>query len=136
MKKEMDKILKSMTLKFFGAGNHKITPEKLLETENGLFLDVRSNEEAASISIKLEHHPRIVSKHIPVDELSDRMDEIPKDMFIGIFCPANVRSTMAYIYLLSKGFTHVRIIEGGYAALMEALKPGKIWKQIQAQKNV
>lgn len=128
----MDKILKSMTLKFFAVGGHKISPEKLLETEKGLFLDVRSNEEAAAISIKLQHLSRIVSKQIPVDELPDRMDEIPKDMFIGIFCPANVRSTMAYIYLLSKGFTQIRIIDGGYAALTEALKPGKVWKQIQA----
>jgi len=132
----MDQVLRSMTLEFFAAGNHKITPGRLLETQNALFLDVRSNEEAGSISVKLQHHPSVVSKHIPVNEIPDRIEEIPKDMFIGIFCSADVRSTMVYMYLVSKGFSRVRIIKGGYSALTEALKPGSIWDSIQAKKDL
>jgi len=52
--------------------------------------------------------------------------------FIAIFCPANFRSGMAYLYLLFNGFTQVRILTGGYSALTEAVKPGKVLKVIQA----
>ena len=64
------------------------------------------------------------------------MEEIPKDRFVGVFCPAGVRSTMVYTYLLSKGFEfdQVRILEGGYAALTEALKPNKVWRQYKRSK--
>ncbi|RLB79900.1 MAG: rhodanese-like domain-containing protein, partial [Deltaproteobacteria bacterium] len=34
----------------------------------------------------------------------------------------------------SKGFSDVRIVEGGYSALTEALKPGQILKVIQRKK--
>lgn len=123
-----------MNLEFFGSGKHKTTPEKLLETESVLLLDVRSKEEDESISIRLENHSNIECKNIPLHELPDRMDEIPRERFIAIFCPANVRSSLAYIYLLSKGFTNVRIVDGSYAALTEAILPGKVLKIIQEKK--
>jgi rhodanese-related sulfurtransferase len=41
---------------------------------------------------------------------------------------------MAYLYLLSKGFINVRILEGGYTALTDAVKPGKVLKIIQKKK--
>ena len=34
----MDQVLTSMTLELFAAGNHKITPGRVLETKNALFL--------------------------------------------------------------------------------------------------
>lgn len=52
----MEKMLKKLTLDFFGKGKHKISPEKFFDMENGLLLDVRSKEEAGSISIKMEYH--------------------------------------------------------------------------------
>lgn len=130
----MEQLLRGMTLEFFGSGKHKITPEKLLETENVLLLDARSKEENESISIRLKYHSNIVCKNIPLNELPDRIDEIPRERFIAIFCPANVRSSLAYIYLLSKGFTNVRIVDGSYAALTEAILPGKVLKIIQEKK--
>jgi rhodanese-related sulfurtransferase len=120
-----------MTLDFFGKGKHKITPEKLFETENVFLLDVRSREEAGSISINMAYHGNVECKNIPVNELPDRLNDVPKDKLIAVFCPANVRSTMAYIYLLSIGFTDVRVVEGGYSELTEAVKPGKVLKHIQ-----
>jgi rhodanese-related sulfurtransferase len=130
----MEQILKNFTLEFFGQGKHKITPEKLFETENAVFLDTRSKEEVGSLSIKLEYHSNIQCLQIPLDEITDRINEIPQEKLIGIFCPANVRSSMAYAYLLSKGFSNVRIIEGGYAALTEALLPGKVRKAVLNRK--
>ena len=130
----MEQILKNLTLDFFGEGKHKISPEKFFEIENGFLLDVRSKEEAASILIKMELHPNIESKNIPVNEIPDRIDEISKEKFIAVFCSAGVRSAIVYAYLLSKGFSNVRILEGGYPALTEALKPGKVLKVLKSQK--
>ena len=95
-------------------------------------LDVRSKEEAGSISIKMKFHPNIVCINIPTNEVPDRIKEIPKNKSIGVFCPANVRSAIVYAYLLSKEFTDVCIVEGGYSALTDALKPGKVLKVVQA----
>ena len=127
----MEQLLKSMTLEFFGSGKHKISPEKLLETENVLLLDVRTKEENASVSIKFGPHSNIICKNIPLDELPDRLSEIPENKFIAVFCPAHFRSSMAYVYLRLNGFTDVRILMGGYSALTEAVKPGKVLKVVQ-----
>ncbi len=130
----MEQILKNLTLDFFGKGKHKIAPEKFFSTENAILLDVRSREEAGSISINMLYHLNIQCINMPANEVPDRIDEIPKDQSIAVFCPANFRSSIVYAYLLSKGFPDVRIIEGGYSALTEALKPGKLLKVVQNRK--
>ena len=130
----MEQVLKSFTLDYFGNGKHKISPEKFFDIEKGLLLDVRSKEESDSICIKLEHHSNVESLNIPINEIPDRIDEIPKTKFIAVFCPANVRSAIVYAYLLSKGFTNIRIVEGGYSALTEALKPGHVLKALKRKK--
>jgi len=130
----MEQVLRNLTLDYFGNGKHKISPDKFFDIENALLLDVRSKEESDSIFIKLEHHTNVESLNIPINEIPERIDEIPKTKSIGVFCPANVRSSIVYAYLLSKGFPDVRIVEGGYLALTEALKPGQILKVIKSKK--
>jgi len=130
----MEQVLRTLSLEFFGKGKHKISPEKFFEMEKGFLLDVRSKEEVDSISINMRKHPNIESQNIPINEIPDRIHDVPKDKSIGIFCPANVRSAIVYAYLLSKGFSDVRIVDGGYSALTEALKPGKVLKVIQCEK--
>jgi len=93
----MEQVLRSLTLNFFGKGKHKISPDKFFEIKNGFFLDVRSKEEAGSISIEMKFHPNIVCINIPINEVPDRINEIPKNKSIGIFCPANVRSAIIYV---------------------------------------
>jgi len=130
----MDQVLRKLTLEFFGKGKHKISPEKFFEMENGFLLDVRSKEEVDSISINMKRHSNIESKNIPIHEIPDRIHDVPKNKSVGIFCPANVRSAIVYAYLLSKGFSDVRIVDGGYSALTEALKPGKVLKVVHGEK--
>lgn len=127
----MEQVLRSLTLDFFGKGKHKISPDKFFEIENGFLLDVRSKEEAGSFSIKMKFHPNIVCINIPTNEIPDRINEIPKDKSIAVFCSGTARSAIVYAYLLSKGFTDVRIVEGGYSTLTDALKPGKVLKVVQ-----
>jgi rhodanese-related sulfurtransferase len=126
----VEQILKNFTLDFFGKGKHKVLPEDFFKTNDGFLLDVRSEEEASAVSIKMKHLSNVECKNIPIDQLPDRIQEIPTNKSIAIFCPANVRSTMAYIYLRSKGCPDVRIMEGGYVALTNAVKPGKILQNI------
>ena len=130
----MEQVLKKLTLDFFGKGKHKISPAKFFEMENGFLLDVRSREEADAISIAMKSYPNIESQNIPVHEIPDRLDEVPQDRPVGVFCPANVRSAITYAYLLSNGFSDVRIVDGGYSDLTEALKPGPLLKALQNKK--
>lgn len=130
----MEQVLKKFTLQFFGKGEHKISPNKFFEIENGFFLDVRSKEEADSISIAMKSFPNIESKNIPVHEIPDRLNEVPKDKPVGVFCPMNVRSAITYAFLLSRGFADVRIVDGGYSGLTDALKPGPVLKTLQRKK--
>ena len=42
-----------------------------------------------------------------------------------------MRAAIVYAFLRVGGFENVRIIVGGYEALLEDLKPGKIWNAIK-----
>jgi len=96
-------------------------------------LDVRSNEELETIAFCLVHHMPVL--HIPINEIPERVSEIPRDKIVGVFCSSGVRSTMVYFYLRTLGFDNVRIIEGGYAELVEEFKPGKLLKHLSKGEN-
>lgn len=131
--KNIDKVLKTMTFDFFGNGKHKISPSRHLSDKNSVFLDVRSAEELATITFSLVHHMPVL--HIPIDEIPERINELPHDKIIGVFCSSGVRSTMVYLYLRTLGFENVRIIEGGYAELVDEFKPGKLLKHVAKDNN-
>lgn len=123
----MDATLRKMDLAFCGSGQHKISPEKFLDTEGAVFLDVRSREETETLRFDLRLF-NIEVICLPTEELPDRYHELPRERLIGTFCSSGTRSAWAYIYLLSKGY-NVRWIEGGNSELAALLKPGKIWKK-------
>jgi len=123
----MEDTLKKMTLEFCGTGQHKISAEQFLTRENAVFLDTRSREEVETLRFDFRHF-NIEVINIPVDELPDRYEELPKDRFIGTFCSSGTRSAWAYIYLLSKGY-QVKWIGGGNEDFAALLKPGRIYKQ-------
>ncbi|NCC91658.1 MAG: rhodanese-like domain-containing protein, partial [Opitutae bacterium] len=76
-----DSLLKKMGFDFFGSGQHKIEFEQLFADGNGLLLDVRSREEHESLEIKLQYHLPVV--WIPIDEIPERYEEVPRDKTIG-----------------------------------------------------
>jgi rhodanese-related sulfurtransferase len=130
--KKVADILRSMTFDFFGRGKHKITPESHFKSEDTMFLDVRSSKECETLSFSLVHH--MPTRNIPIEEIPDRMNEIPKDKLVGIFCSSGVRATMVYLYLRLFGYENVRIIEGGYNSILEEFKPGKLLKLLEPGK--
>jgi NADPH-dependent 2,4-dienoyl-CoA reductase/sulfur reductase-like enzyme/rhodanese-related sulfurtransferase len=74
---------------------------------DSLFLDVRTNEEFKRGSI-----PRSI--HIPLDELRQRIQEIPKDRHLIVTCRTGVRSYAAVRILKQSGFEHLSNLSGGF----------------------
>jgi rhodanese-related sulfurtransferase len=131
--KDLTDILKNCTLEFFGSSKHKVLPPDLAELPNVLLLDVRSREEFESLAIPMGIHSNIQFMHIPIDVIPNRVDEIPSEKNIVVFCPSNFRSTLAYAYLKTLGHESVRILSGGYHGLTDALMPGKVYKHVAGQ---
>lgn len=70
-------------------------------------LDVRTREE-----YQLGSLPGFIN--IPVDELRDRLSELPKDKPIVVTCAVGLRGYLASRILTQNGFTEVRNLSGGY----------------------
>jgi rhodanese-related sulfurtransferase len=73
-----------------------------------LLVDVRSATEVANGTIP-------GAMNIPVDELRDRLGELPKNKNIYIFCQVGLRGYLAQRILLQNGYETVKNISGGYA---------------------
>jgi hydroxyacylglutathione hydrolase len=80
---------------------------RLDEGEKAWILDVRSEDE-------LESHGTISgAHHIHVPLLPDRLDEVPKDRTVYIFCASGVRSMIAASLLKQAGRRNVVVVLGG-----------------------
>jgi len=126
---ELKNILKEMDLEFFAGGKHKISPKELFESSDNIFLDVRSIEEVQTVAFPLKFQAEYI--HIPTSEIPDRLSDIPRNKTIGVFCSAGIRAAIVYVFLRANGFENVKILVGGYQALLEEFKPAKIWGHIQ-----
>ncbi len=73
--------------------------------------------------------------HIPIEELPQRTDELPRDRLIGVICSAMTRSAMAYLFLRSIGYEGVRIVEGGYAGLISEIQPARLMHHLARQSS-
>lgn len=127
---ELGKVIENMNFNYFATGQHKTEPEMFLKNKEAVFLDVRAKEEMDTIQFHLKLHLPVLE--IPLHEIPKRINEIPKDKVIGIFCSSGVRCVIAFAYLKSKGYQQVKILEGGYNNLVANLLPGKIHKHINA----
>ena len=81
-------------------------PEELAGPGTGMLVDVRTFQEFAKGSI-----PGAVCA--PVDELRDRLDELPRDRELLLFCQVGLRGYVAARLLTQHGF-RVRNLSGGY----------------------
>ena len=61
--------------------------------------------------------------HIPLHELAESLDEIPRDKGVLIHCAGGYRSVIGTSILLRNGFTDVRDLKGGLDPLIEARHP-------------
>ena len=63
--------------------------------------------------------------NIPVDELREHLDELPKEKPIVVTCAVGLRGYLAYRILVQNGFKHVRNLSGGYKTWSVATAPIK-----------
>lgn len=75
--------------------------------ENQILLDVRNPAELQNVGFIKG------AINIPVDQLRQRMDELPKDKEIIIYCQVGLRGNVAYRQLVNNGF-NARNLIGGY----------------------
>lgn len=75
--------------------------------EETVILDVRTNKEFESGGID-------GAINIPVDELRNRLEELPKNTTIYIYCQVGLRGYLAFRILKQNGFNNIYNLSGGY----------------------
>jgi rhodanese-related sulfurtransferase len=79
-------------------------------------LDIRTQEEWDEYRIP-------GTTHIPLDELAERVDEVPQDQNVVVVCRTGNRSQQGRDILLNAGFTQVTSMDDGVSAWREAGYP-------------
>jgi len=88
--------------------------------EGTLVVDVREPDELAQLAYDV---PNLVN--IPLGEITQRANEIPKDKPVIVVCRSGGRSAEAVEELKKLGYTNVSSLEGGIYAWQEAGMPVK-----------
>jgi rhodanese-related sulfurtransferase len=88
---------------------HMSETRTLLES-GAIIIDVRENEEYELAHIK-------GAKLIPLSELRERLDEIPKDEPVYLHCRSGQRSYNAVLALQNRGWNNVYNLSGGFIEL-------------------
>ncbi len=81
-----------------------------------LFLDVRTREEYADAHVD-------GSVLIPLQELEGRLNEVPKNKRVYVYCRSGKRSVAAAAILVKAGFSNIENVEGGINAWRDAGYP-------------
>lgn len=98
-----------------------VTQDALLERQqaddDALFvLDVRSPEEFAS-----GHVPDAVN--IPYDQVATRLQEVPRDKDVVLYCRSGRRAFIAADTLAANGYTRLQHLEGDIVAWVDKGRP-------------
>lgn len=104
--KSYDEYLKSFDLD--ERSNMKIKTVDMLDLVakgEAILVDVRFAKEFEAWNMPF-------AKNIPLNELPNRLNELPKDKLIITACPHNDRSNMARIYLTLKGYNAKYLNDG------------------------
>ena len=115
-----DELLRGLNLDFFGNGKHKISFKeaiKLRKEEKALIIDVRTKEEIELMKFDF-------ADDVPLNELPDRVNEIPNDKLIILFCVSSTRSAIAFAYLRLAGYDNVKLLAKGLDEITSSIKPG------------
>jgi NADPH-dependent 2,4-dienoyl-CoA reductase/sulfur reductase-like enzyme/peroxiredoxin family protein/TusA-related sulfurtransferase/rhodanese-related sulfurtransferase len=86
-----------------------------LNKDEVMLIDVRTSVEFSLGTIE-------GAVNIPVDELRTRLDEIPLDKKIILFCQVGLRGYLAYRILVQHGFQQLRNLSGGYKTYAAAIE--------------
>ena len=123
--KNFDDLLRKFDLNYVGNGNHKISFDKMMDLvkeKKTFILDVRTKQENECVKLPF-------AQNIPIDEIPDRISEIPKDKLIAIYCSSATRATIVYVYLSLLDYD-VRILPDSLSEIVGNFKPGYVLKNI------
>ncbi len=81
-----------------------------------VLLDVREPYERELASIR-------PSLHIPMGEVPERLEEIPKDREVIVYCHSGSRSMMVAGFLVNRGWKNVANLSGGIDAWSVEVDP-------------
>ena len=100
------------------ATTERVSPQLAAErfAEGSIALDVRTPTER-------EQRHVAGSLHVPLNHLSERLHDIPRDRPLLVYCAGGYRSSIAVSVLQRKGFVNVGEIAGGLAAWETAQLP-------------
>ena len=94
-----------------------ITWRELVQQKNEVMLiDTRTPEEFSFGSI-----PGAIN--MPLDDLRDRMSEVPTSKPVVLFCAVGLRGYLAQRILMGNGYRNVRNLSGGYKLYSAAVAP-------------
>lgn len=113
--KQLDQYMQNFDLA--EVGNMKISSVEMLtmiEEGSAVLIDIRFKEEVQSWSIPF-------AKNIPLNELPNRLNELPKDKLIITACPHNDRANIARLYLTMKGY-NAKYVNDGLLNVVNYLK--------------
>ncbi len=119
-----NELLRGLDLEFFGNGKHKISFKEAMRLRregDAFIIDVRTKEEINLMKFDFAYD-------LPLNELPDRVNEIPKDKLIILFCVSSTRSAIAFTYLRLVGYDNVKLLANGINEITETLKPGSVLK--------
>ena len=108
----------------------KINLKTLLEKyKNGEIelIDIRFNEEYEAWHVG-------IGKHIPLNELPNRLDEIDKNKIVVTMCPHYDRAEIARLFLKLKGF-RAKYLTDGMLGLVDFLRGDKARDYMQEVKK-
>lgn len=87
-----------------------------LVKQKALIIDVRDQDEHDAGSIES-------SRLIPLTQLRDRLEDIPKTQPIYVYCQVGIRGYLATRILKQNGYPQVKNLDGGYRTYMEVFRP-------------
>ena len=122
----MDTILAEMEFEALASGEFTTSPEgvgNVIGNENVLLLDVRTEEEAAQCSFPF-------AKNIPLEQLPDRVAELPEDKVIITLASASFQAAVGFSYLRQAGFETVKTMVGGTEQLATIVKPAPLFARM------
>lgn len=126
-----EEMFKSYDLNFFGTGSHKVTFEQMIELlkqDKAYVVDLRTKEENDILSFSF-------ATSIPVENFTSKMNELPKDKTIILFCSTATRATMIFTYLRANGYENTKILTESIGDLANHFKPGFVLKNLEAFKK-
>lgn len=84
--------------------------DRLHSEDPPVILDVRTDAEYEAGHVE-------GALHIPVDELRERLDEVPRDREVAIYCGSGYRSYVAQRLLVNRGWPSVKNVQGGFGLI-------------------